>query len=178
MPHFVVAAVGPDQPGIVAEFTRVFLEHDCNLEDSSMTVLRGQFAIMLVVEAPATESASELESDLAFATSVFGLVISVWEITEVGAESPQGEPWTVSIYGADRRGIVHGISKLLADNEVNVVDLSTRLTGEPGEPVYSMILEVTIPPGLDAETLRGKLEATAVALGVECSLHPEEAEIL
>jgi glycine cleavage system transcriptional repressor len=178
VPHFVVAAVGPDQPGIVAEFTRVFLEQDCNLEDSSMTVLRGQFAIMLVVEAPDSVTPTALESDLSFATSVFGLVISVWEIGSVGAGSPQGEPWTVSIYGADRRGIVHGITKLLADRDVNVVDLSTRLTGGPGEPVYSMILEVTLPPTCDPERLRAELEATAQALGVECSLHPEEAEIL
>lgn len=174
----MVAAVGPDQPGIVAEFTRVFLEHDCNLEDSSMTVLRGQFAIMLVVEAPDSVTASTLESDLSFATSVFGLVISVWEIGNVVAESPRGEPWTVSIYGADRRGIVHGITKLLADRDVNVVDLSTRLSGDPGEPVYSMVLEVTLPPGGDPDKLRAELNATARSLGVECSLHPEEAEIL
>jgi glycine cleavage system transcriptional repressor len=178
MPHLVVAAVGPDQPGIVAEFTRVFLERDCNLEDSSMTVLRGHFAIMLVVDAPTGLDPAELESDLNFATGPLGLIVNVWEIGDLVPVSPAGEMWTVSIYGADRRGIVNGIAKILADSGVNVVDLSTRLAGDPDAPVYSMVLEVTVPPTVDPNALRTELESTASSLGVECSLHPAEADIL
>ena len=48
MTHFAVTAVGADRPGIVAAVTGAFAEHGCNLEDSSMTILRGQFAMMLV----------------------------------------------------------------------------------------------------------------------------------
>ena len=40
-------------------------------------------------------------------------------------ESPAGEPWHLSVYGADRPGIVHRVTRLLADRRVNVVDLST-----------------------------------------------------
>src|SRR5438094_166616 len=52
VPHFAVSAVGADRPGIVAAVTGAFLEHGCNLEDTSMTILRGHFAMMLVVAAP------------------------------------------------------------------------------------------------------------------------------
>jgi glycine cleavage system transcriptional repressor len=178
MPHFVVAAVGPDQPGIVAEFTRVFLEHECNLEDTSMAALRGQFAMMLVVEGPSGLSPNGLQEDLTASTSVFGLVVSVWPIDERMRDSPPGEPWTVSIYGADRPGIVHGITKLLAEQDVNIVDLTTRLVGEGDNAIYSMVLEVTVPPSTDAEQLQHDLERTASELGVECSMHASDAEIL
>ncbi|MBV8303503.1 MAG: amino acid-binding protein, partial [Acidimicrobiia bacterium] len=47
MGHYAVSAVGADRPGIVAAVTRVFVEHGCNLEDTSMTILRGHFAMML-----------------------------------------------------------------------------------------------------------------------------------
>jgi glycine cleavage system transcriptional repressor len=178
MPHVVVAAVGPDQPGIVAEFTRVFLDRNCNLEDTSMTVLRGQFAMMLVVDAPPGISPKDLEIDLREATKLFGLVVSVWPVDERMAESPPGNPWTVSIYGADRPGIVHGITRALAEQDVNIIDLSTRLVGEEDQAIYSMVLEVTIPPGVDTDDLQRELVKVASSLGVEASLHPSEAEIL
>ena len=60
--HFAVTAVGADRPGIVAAVTGAFVDHGCNLEDSSMTILRGQFAMMLVVDAPAGVGAGELEA--------------------------------------------------------------------------------------------------------------------
>jgi glycine cleavage system transcriptional repressor len=170
MPHFMVAAAGPDQPGIVAELTRVFVERDCNLEDSSMTVLRGHFAMMLTVEVAPGTQAQELESDLRFATTQFGLIVNVWEINDlvgfisdmVNKESP-GERWTVSISGADRRGIVHGIAKILADHDANIVQVSTRLGGEH----YTMDLGVTVWSHVDADVLQKDLSDGAKKLGVE-----------
>lgn len=181
MTHLVVAAAGPDQTGIVAEFTRVFLERGCNLEDTSMTVLRGQFAMMLVVEAPHGMTPSALERQLAEETALLGLVVSVWQISEASPSSPQGEPWTVSIYGADKPGIVHQMSKALADRDVNIVDLETRLVGGRGvdqEPIYSMILDVTIPANASVEDLRVELDRAAAEIGVEYKLHPADADVL
>ncbi len=178
IPHLVVAAAGPDQAGIVAEFTRVFVERGCNLEDTSMTVLRGQFAMMLVVDAPSQITPSVLERELADETALLGLVVSVWQIPDAPPSSPPGEPWTVSIYGTDRPGIVHQISKTLAEREVNIVDLETRLVGPDNEPIYSMILDVTIPPGTNPEDLRAELNQVAADLGVECQLHAADADVL
>lgn len=178
MPHLVVAAAGPDQTGIVAEFTRVFLQRGCNLEDTSMTVLRGQFAMMLVVEAPPLVTPSALERELADETALLGLVVSVWQVPDVSPTSPQGEPWTVSIYGADRPGIVNQISKALADRDVNIADLETRLVGPQDAPIYSMILDVTVPPGTNVDNLRSELKEVADGLGVECHLRPSEADVL
>jgi glycine cleavage system transcriptional repressor len=178
MPHLVVAAAGPDQPGIVAEFTRVFLQRGCNLEDTSMTVLRGQFAMMLVVDAPSEITPSVLERELSDETALLGLVVSVWQIPDAPVSSPRGEPWTVSIYGADRPGIVHRISKALAERDVNIADLETRLVGPDKEPIYSMILDVTIPPSASLDDLRAELNRVAGELGVECRLHPADADVL
>jgi hypothetical protein len=52
VPELAVTAVGADRPGIIARVTRVLYEHGGNLEDSSMTILGGHFAIMLLVDAP------------------------------------------------------------------------------------------------------------------------------
>jgi glycine cleavage system regulatory protein len=70
------------------------------------------------------------------------------------------------------------VAALLARLGVNIVDLSTRVVGEAGAPVYAMVLEVTLPAGADAGELGRRLEATAADLGVTCRLHASEADIL
>jgi glycine cleavage system regulatory protein len=67
---------------------------------------------------------------------------------------------------------------VLAERNVNIVDLDTRVIGEPGSPVYAMLLDVTIPPGTDPAALAAALESVAAELGIECAMHPAEADIL
>ena len=178
MAHFAVTAVGSDRPGIVAAVTKVLVDHDCNLEDTSMSILRGHFAMMLVVAGPDSLDGGALESALVNETGGFDLVVAVRQIDDAVPASPEGDAWTVAVYGADRPGIVHAITSLLAELGVNVVDLTTRVIGEPGRPVYAMVLEVTLPPGVSPEDVAARLEEQAGSLGVECSLHPSEADIL
>ncbi len=64
MPHFAVSAVGVDRPGIVAAVTGVLVEQGCNLEDTSMSILRGHFAMMLLVAGPDGLTAEALEAAL------------------------------------------------------------------------------------------------------------------
>jgi glycine cleavage system transcriptional repressor len=178
VPHFAVTAVGADRPGIVAAVTGVFVEHGCNLEDTSMTILRGHFAMMLIVAAPADVTAEELESALAAPAAAFDLVVAVRTIDDDVPSSPVGEVWSVSVYGADQPGIVHRVATALATAGVNVVDLDTRVIGDPDRPVYAMLLDVTIPAGADRAELEQHLKALAGELGVECTLHESDADIL
>jgi glycine cleavage system transcriptional repressor len=178
VPHVAVTAVGADRPGIVAAVTAVLVEQGCNLEDTSMTILRGHFAMMLVVDAPPGLAPSDLEAALVAAAGAFELVVTVRPIDEEVSASPAGEPWTVSVYGADRPGIVHGVASLLAAEGVNIVDLATRVIGDPSQPVYAMVLEVTVPPSVDPVDLDTRLKALLADLGVDGSLHPADADIL
>ena len=178
MPHFAVSAVGRDKPGIVAAVTGVLVDHDCNLEDTSMSILRGHFAMMLVVAGPDSLDAAALEQALGASTGGFDLVVAVRQIDDEVPDSVEGDSWTVAVYGADRPAIVHTITSLLAGMGVNVTDLTTRLIGEADRPVYAMVLEATLPDGVSAEDVAARLDEEAATLGVECSLHPSEADIL
>lgn len=176
MPTLAVTAIGADRPGIVAAVSAALVERGCNLEDTSMSILRGQFAMVLIVDAPAGVTAADLEADLVRATAALQLVVSVRDVADVGggAGGDQGG-WTVVVYGADHPGIVHGVSALLAELGVNIVDLTTRVSADG---IYSMVMEVALPPGLSPAELQQRLEGTAAELGVECNLHPDEADIL
>ena len=177
MPHFAVTAVGADRPGIVAAVTGVLVDHECNLEDTSMTILRGHFAMMLVVSGPGSETADALEKALDDLAGRLGLLVAVRPIDDDVPESPEGAAYNLAVYGADRPGIVHKVSSLLADRGVNIVDLTTRVIGEESRPVYAMVLDVTLPPDVAADALGDELTKAGRELGVECSLHPSEADL-
>jgi glycine cleavage system transcriptional repressor len=165
MAELAVTGVGADRPGIIARVTGVLLEHGGNLEDSSMTILGGQFAIALLVRTEA--GAEELERSLASATEDLGLLVAV---REVDRQARSADPThMVSVYGADRPGIVHAVAQTLAEHQVNVTDLTTRVLGEE-HPVYAMVLEVSLPSSLTDEDLDRSLR-DAVA-EVEVTVRP------
>ena len=88
-----------------------------------------------------------------------------------------GTPYVVSVYGADKPGIVWQISEALAAADVNISDLATHVVGDQ-EPVYVMILEVDVPPGGDQEAIGSALKVIGSELGVDVAFNPMEAETL
>jgi len=173
--HLAVSAIGADRQGIVAAVTKVLVDRGCNLEDASMSILRGHFAMMLVVDAPGGTEPAGLEREISDATAPFGLVVMVRGIDEASMRAAEGEEWTVSLYGADRPGIVHRVSAALAATGANITDLTTRVIGDPGRPVYAMFLDVTAPTGT---SLDAALAGVAEELGVSCTVHRADADIL
>jgi len=171
----VVSVVGVDRPGIVAAVAKVLFEHGANIEDTSMSILRGHFAMTLVV---ATEgSASGVEDALGGVARDLSLLVGVREIGDDVPTRPPAKPYVVSVYGADRPGIVARVTALLAEHGVNVTDLTTRLQGEPGAETYVMLIEADVPDGVEA-ALATALRETAAELGVEATLHASAADLL
>lgn len=172
--HYAVTVIGGDRPGIVAAVAHALFDSGCNLEDVSSTILRGHFTMTLIVRA-GEGSAEDLEAALANTTGDLGLSVSV---REVGEENLEVSPPThmVSVYGADRPGIVFRVTDVLATAGGNVTDLNSRMIGEDEQPVYALMLEVAWSgaPGSLEETL-GPLGGE---LGVEISARPIETDLL
>jgi len=123
-------------------------------------------------------SATDLEAVVGAATAELELVVTVRPIAEGAPRSNVGEAWTVAVYGADRPGIVHRVTTVLAEQGANVVDLTTRVIGDAERPVYAMSLDVTVPAGTDGAGLAARLDELGAELGVSCSAHPADADIL
>jgi glycine cleavage system transcriptional repressor len=177
MPERALAAVtviGNDRPGIVAGITRVLFEVGCNLEDVTSTILRGHFAMMLVIRTPPGTTPSTIEKALSPVADDLGLVITARSVDEVTSDVADATHM-VSVYGADRPGIVFRVAQLLSELGVNVTDLTSRVLGEDAAPVYALMLEVAAPADLDLNTA---LTDVARELGVEVSVHPVEADLL
>lgn len=170
MHDLTVSAIGEDRPGIVAAVTGLLLEHGCNLADCSMSLLRRQFAMILLVEAPDELSEEGLAAALEEPARRFGLVTSVREVPHAETTS-SGRPHVVSVYGPDRPGIVHRVASVLAGLGANVTDLVSRLAGDD---LYMVVVEVDLPDEADAGAVANELQAAAREMAVELTFRPAE----
>ena len=168
-----VTAIGDDRPGMVAAVTGALADVGGNLEDTSMTILRGHFAMTLVVACD--RGADEVERALAPVAAAQGLAVTVREVsTDPVPAGAGGSPHVLVLHGADRPRIVARVSGLVASYGGNVTDLVTRLAG----PLYVLTMELDLPAGADADALARDLAALAADLGVAASLRPADADLL
>jgi glycine cleavage system transcriptional repressor len=174
--QYAITAIGLDRPGIVAAVSGVLLELDGNVEDSQMSILRGYFAVMLLVEVPDEVEQAELADRLGTVRDDLGLeAVTVSPVGE-GAQ-PVQPSHVVSVYGADSKGIVHSISAALAGHGVDITDLETRLTGTEEAPVYVMVLEIALGAA-PVDEVEEALRRAGADLGVEVTLRPLDADAL
>lgn len=170
MNELAITVIGQDRPGIVADVAGVLAGLGANLTDSTMTRLRGHFAMTLVCNGP---EAADVERALVPLTQDGRLLATVRKVAvETDAGKP-GEPYVVSVHGADRLGIVAAVTREVATAGGNITDLTTRLAG----PLYVLVAEVDLAPGA-ADELAERLSAVARTLAVEVTLRRAEPDLL
>jgi glycine cleavage system transcriptional repressor len=80
----------------------------------------------------------------------------------------------VTVFGADRAGIVAQVTGLLAEAGLNILDLESDVGGSEQAPIYVMHIEGTVGEGL--ERLRTALAGLADA-GIDIRVEPIETLI-
>ena len=169
-----VTVLGDDRPGIVADVTGALAQLGGNLEDSTMTLLRGHFAMVVLVRTAATPD--DVQRVLAPLSADGSLVVDVRELAEAAKRDQEAANMSLRVHGADKPGIVAAITRVVADNGANIVDLSTRL----GRELYVLVADITLPPGArtDLNELERRLRETAASLDVEIHLSALDDDVL
>jgi glycine cleavage system transcriptional repressor len=165
-----ITVLGHDRPGIIADVTGALADLGGNLEDSSMTLLRGHFAWTLLVTGPDPDAVRERLAHLADE----GLVVSVLPVPDEGPAGAARATYVMSVHGGDRPGIVSAVTRVIADHAGNVVDLTTRLAGD----LYIAVAEVVFPADVDIADVERGLSGVAARLGVGVTLRPEDSDLL
>lgn len=171
VPEFAITAIGRDRPGIVAAISGALLELKGNIEDSQMSILRGHFAVMLIVKLPDAAHPDDLEGRLERVRQELELeAMAVNRVDDLGVAATRPSH-VITVYGADHPGIVHAVSVALAERGVSITGLETRLAGASDSPLYVMIIEVAMPED-SAPDLEAALSQVADQAAVEVSLRP------
>lgn len=172
MTVLAVTVLGHDRPGIIAQATSAIGRLGLNLEDSTMTLLRGHFAFMLICSGDA--DTDEVAQALAPLAEDGSLEVSVREVQAEPEHASEGSPYQLAVHGGDRPGIVSALMSVIADAGGNVTDLSTRLSGD----LYVVIAEVDMPSTADIAGTHDRLAKVAGELGVGVSLRPVDPDLL
>jgi glycine cleavage system transcriptional repressor len=173
--ELAITVIGRDRPGIVAEVAGILAGLRLNLTDSTMTLLRGHFAMMLICIGVRTDpSAAEVEAALVPLTAGGNLVATVRVVPPRIAPLVPGASFTLLVHGADRMGMVAAVTGAIARVGGNITDLTTRLSGV----LYLLSAEVDLPSTVDVDEVLAELDTVSAELSVEVSLRSAEADVL
>jgi glycine cleavage system transcriptional repressor len=173
---FILSAIGRDRPGLVSELARLVLESDANLEDSRMTILGTDFAVILLCSSSAPRAGDQLTIGAKRLEREHGLTILVRNLEHgprPAVPAPGTRLYRIEAAGEDKAGIVAALCGVLAERGVNIVDLTTRSRPGPGgAPHYELSLKAEVPDAVDLRALRDALDAQADRLVLDVSLMP------
>ena len=158
--YVVLTAVGPDRPGLVNDLSALVGEAGANIEDSRMAILGGEFAVIMLLSGPAgvidrtRQIAPQVESDLGLSCL----------LKETSPAHPPADYllYRIAVTGVDRPGIVQAIAGILADRDINVASLESRLTYAPfsATPMFVLEADLQVPSKIVLSELRHDLAAT------------------
>jgi glycine cleavage system transcriptional repressor len=96
------------------------------------------------------------------------LTPAVYRTEEETKANLEDERFIISVYGADKPGIVFTIADILAKEGINIVDLQTRISG-----VYVMVLEISLPTGFSDKWIQ-KVKDAAKAIKTDITVRKIE----
>jgi glycine cleavage system regulatory protein len=163
MASLILTVIGPDRPGLVRALAGAVAARGGSWLESRMARLAGQFAGIVLVEAPDT-----LADDLRVLERE-GLRITVQSATS-GAPVPSTAPrLALEVVGNDRPGIVRDISQVLAASLVNIEELATHVVSGSfsGETLFRVTAFLRAPDAAAVDTVRAGLEQLGNELMVD-----------
>lgn len=170
--HLVISAIGEDRPGIVDALSKAVLDSGCNIGDSRMSVLGGEFAIIMMITGN-WNAVAKLESVLPRLEEKLGLHVQS-KRTKTRKGTSDQIPYAVEVVAIDHPGIVHEVANFFARREINIEDVYTSRYPAPhtGAPMFTLHMTVGIPADTSIATVRGEFMDFCDELNLDAMLAP------
>ena len=169
----VISALGSDRPGIVQSLSRAVLDQQGNILDSRMTVLGGEFAVLMLVSA-SDDSLTRLESTREQLEQELDLLITL-KRTQRRSEQAAALPYDVEVVAMDNPGIVHEIANFFSTRGINIDDLSTGTYAAPhtGTPMFSLHMVLRMSAEQSVAQLREAFLDFCEARNLDATMTPK-----
>lgn len=152
--YLVISAVGTDKPGIINQLSECALAQHCNILDTRMTVLGGEFALLMMIEGPHS-SLDTLETTLKARAADLSLTLLLKRTRPRQALQPS-LPYTVDVVAMDNPGIVHEIAGFFGEKDINIEEMQTKTfaAAHTGTAMFALNMVVYIPADLPLSNLK------------------------
>ena len=168
----VLSAIGADRTGVVQDITQVILSCGGNIEESRMTTLGSEFAVLMLVSGN-WHTLTRLESALEKLTKNDDLAVS---IRKTGARTSREDrmPYAVDVVSLDQQGIVFNLADFFAARDVEIADVSTRryAAAHTGAPMFALQMAINIPTTVPISLLRDEFLELCDRLNLDAILEP------
>lgn len=166
----VISALGNDKPGIVNELSKAILDQGGNISESRMTVLGGEFAMMLLVTGN-NECIDNIISKLEETGQNLNLTLIAKE-TQSQESNDKRLPYQITVVSMDHPGIVHNISDFLSNRDLNIEEIETKTypAAHTGTPMFSLDMTISVPADSSVRSLRDEFIIFCDDLNLDASL--------
>ena len=150
----VISAIGTDRTGVVQDLTKVVLDCGGNIEESRMTTLGSEFAMLLLVSGN-WHTLSRLEKELGKLGETDDLSFTIKKTDEKPVEEDR-MPYAVDVVALDQQGIVFKLANFFATRDIEIADVATSsyAAAHTGAPMYSVQMTVNVPSSQYVSQLR------------------------
>lgn len=150
----VLTAVGKDRIGIVDDLTSEIEKKQGNILESRMSVLGGEFAVIMLV-AGEKRTISSLIGDIDHLENKTSLHIEI-KPTDQPEKDTNGIPYTLSCVSLDSPGIIHSVTRFIRQEGINIENLETETGHAPwtGAPLFRMKAHVIVPISVSVQEIR------------------------
>lgn len=168
--YLVISALGEDQTGIVNALSKTIMEHQCNIDDSRMSVLGGEFAIILLVSGN-KENILQLEELTPELQNKLGLTI-ICRRTQEQEHTKNRLPYNVTAVSIDHPGIVQQIADYFSSRNINIESLTTDTypAAHTGTPMFRISMLVYIAADSGIITLRDEFINFCEDMNIDATL--------
>jgi glycine cleavage system transcriptional repressor len=170
--QLVLTALGEDKPGILDELSHYVMSSGCNITDSRMTVLGGDFAILMLVDG-SWNTIAKLEDQIATLEKRLGLSITARRTAQKAARKDL-LPYGIDVVSLDQPGIVYNLSSFFSKRQINIQEMATSsyAAAHTGTPMFSVHLTVDIPASQQISALRDEFMDFCDQLNLDAVMEP------
>ena len=171
----VISAIGTDRTGVVQDLSKVILACGGNIEESRMTTLGSEFAMLLLVSGN-WHTLSRLENGLEKLAEDSNLTFA---IRKTDVLPPKGDrmPYAVDVVALDQQGIVFNLANFFAARDIEIADVATRsyAAAHTGAPMFAVQMAINVPASVHIAQLREEFHELCDRLNLDAILDPVKA---
>ena len=169
--YLVISSIGSDKPGIVNELAKACSLNQCNIIDSRMTILGGEFAVIMMVSG-ASDAISKLENVLPELSNSLNLTTTI-KHTQERNKTP-ALAYTVNVVALDNPGIVHDIANFFSTQNINIDELQTGTYSAPhtGTQMFNLSMTIRISSDTHIASLRESFMEFCDDINLDAAIEP------